>query len=105
MSAWMSPSACSSDLISSAQRVLHFVRQELVLAVIVHRFDQRLEALIHLAALHLAGRRHRLAFLLGIELFWQDTEVLDLLGAGELGIGLIDLAPDQPSHFGMLAKP
>ena len=63
------------------------------LAIIVHAFDQRLEALVHQMTLHLARRGDRLAVLLGIERLRQDAEVLDLLRPGELAVGALDLGP------------
>jgi hypothetical protein len=55
-------------------------------------------------ALDFAGRRDRLALFLGIEHLRQDTECLDLLDAGELRVGLVDLVPDQLLHLRVLRE-
>ena len=59
-----------------------------LLAVVVHRLDQRLETLVHQLALHLARRRHRLALFFRIERLGQNAERLDLLDARELALAL-----------------
>src|SRR5690348_8668502 len=76
-------------------------REQLVLAAIVHGVDEVLEALVHLLALHLARRRDRLAFFFGVERLRQDAERLDLLDAGELRVGTLDLALEQRFHLRM----
>src|SRR5712691_19001 len=56
----------------------HLLGDAAQLVLGVHRFDQSAKALVHLLALHLAGRRDRLAFQLRIERARQDAERLDL---------------------------
>ena len=65
------------------------------LAVVVHVLDQRLETLVHQLALHLARRRHRLAFLFRVERLGQNAEAFDLLNSRERRIGLVDLGFDK----------
>src|SRR3954468_20892938 len=84
-----------SLLLSVLQHAACFFREQLFLAAIVHGLDQLAESLVHLPALHLARRRDRLALRFRIERLRQDAERLDLLDAGELGIGALELAPEQ----------
>src|SRR4051812_33450687 len=79
-------------------------REELVLASIVHGVHQVPEALVHLLALHLARRCDRLAFRFGVERLRQNAEGLELLDAGELHVGALDLILEQRFHFGMVRK-
>src|SRR5690606_20749290 len=53
------------------------------------------EALLQLRALHLPGRRDRLALDLGIELPVQDAKRLHLLDAPELRVVLLEFAADE----------
>ena len=55
-------------------------------------------------ALDLAGRRDRLALLLGIEHLRQDAERLDLLDARELRVGLVDLGSGSAAAPRMLRE-
>src|SRR3974377_1019323 len=84
---------------SSTQCIARALRLQALLRVVVHLIDQRLEAAVHQAALHLARRRDRFSFLLRVQLFRQDPERLDLLDAGKLCVGTLDLACDQGAYL------
>src|SRR6516164_922670 len=80
---------------SSTQCIARALRLQALLRVVVHLIDQRLEAAVHQVALYLARRRDRLSFLLRVQLFRQDPKRLDLLDAGKLRVGALNLACDQ----------
>src|SRR5262249_57843628 len=75
-----------------------------LLAIIVHVFDKRLEALVHDVALDLACRSDRLTLLFRIERFGENAERLDLLRARQIAVRPIDFRADQSHHIGTARK-
>src|SRR5262245_62806334 len=98
------PTWCSSLSNENLYDVRRTLGDQPLLAIIVHAFDERLEALGHDVALNLACRSDRLALLFRIERFGENAERLDLLGARQIAVCPIDFRADQPHHVGTARK-